>query len=231
MAERGQQHGNGLVTGSVPTDDAWRVFRIMSEFVEGYERLARCGPCITVFGSARTRPGDPHYRMAVKVAKLAAENGFGVITGGGPGIMEAANRGATMGRGKSIGLNIQLPYEQVPNRYIDELINFRYFFCRKVMFLKYTTGVIVLPGGFGTLDELFETLTLVQTDRVPGLPLVLMGLKFWRGLFRWMDVALVGRKFISKADLRLPLITDSAEEAVDTVKRYREQHGTAANFA
>jgi uncharacterized protein (TIGR00730 family) len=231
MGEHEQQRGNGLVTASVPSEDAWRVFRIMSEFVEGYERLARCGPCVTVFGSSRARPADPYYRMAVRVAKLAAENGFGVITGGGPGIMEAANRGATLGKGKSIGLNIQLPYEQVPNRYIDELINFRYFFCRKVMFLKYTTGVIVLPGGFGTLDELFETLTLVQTDRVPGLPLVLMGRKFWQGLFRWMDAALVGRKFVSRGDPRIPLITDSAREAVDTVKRYRERHGLAPNFA
>lgn len=215
---------------AVPSGDAWRVFRIMAEFVEGYERLATSGPCITVFGSARTRRSDPYYNMAVRLAGLAARNGFGVITGGGPGIMEAANRGATENDGTSIGLNIQLPFEQVPNRFIGELINFRYFFCRKVMFLKYTQGVVVLPGGYGTLDELFETLTLIQTQKVPLFPLVLMGKEFWRGLFRWLRKDVDGRRYIVKSDLDIPILTDSPEEAIDIIKRHREKREHAANF-
>jgi uncharacterized protein (TIGR00730 family) len=215
---------------NVPSEDAWRVFRIMSEFVEGYERLAACGPCVTVFGSARTRPSERYYKMAVRVAELAARNGFGVITGGGPGIMEAANRGARKGRGKSIGLNIELPFEQVPNPYIEELINFRYFFCRKVMFLKYTMGVIVLPGGFGTMDELFETLTLVQTRKTPHLPLILMGREFWRGLVAWLQRTLEERQLISEGDMDIPVLTDSPEEAISIVKEFHQKRGHGANF-
>lgn len=215
---------------SVPTEDAWRVFRIMAEFVEGYERLSRCGPCITVFGSARTKPTDKYYKMAVSVSELAAKSGFGVITGGGPGIMEAANRGAVKGKGTSVGLNIQLPFEQKPNPYIKELINFRYFFCRKVMFLKYTSGVVVLPGGFGTLDELFETMTLIQTQKVPDLPLVLMGKKFWQGMFRWLDKELGGHQYISKGDLELAHLTDSPEEALDIIQKFCDRRSQPVNF-
>jgi uncharacterized protein (TIGR00730 family) len=221
---------NELPSVSVPTEDAWRVFRIMSEFVEGYERLSRCGPCVTVFGSARTKPADRYYRMGVRVAELAARSGFGVITGGGPGIMEAANRGAKKGKGMSVGLNIQLPFEQEPNPYIGELINFRYFFCRKVMFLKYTTGVIVLPGGFGTLDELFETMTLIQTQKIPDLPLILMGKAFWGGLFRWLAKDLGGKRYVNKEDLQIPYMTDSPEEAVERVKQFCDHRSQSVNF-
>ncbi len=230
VTENSRADGRTMGEQAVPSADAWRVFRIMAEFVEGYERLASTGPCITVFGSARTRRSDPYYQMAARVAGLAARNGFGVITGGGPGIMEAANKGASENDGTSIGLNIQLPFEQVPNRFISELINFRYFFCRKVMFLKYTQGVVVLPGGYGTLDELFETLTLVQTQKVPLFPLVLMGKEFWRGLFRWLRKDVDGRRYIVKSDLSIPVLTDSPEEAIDIIKKHREKREHAANF-
>jgi uncharacterized protein (TIGR00730 family) len=218
------------VSVSVPTEDAWRIFRIMSEFVEGYERLSRSAPCVTIFGSARTRRGDRYYRMAERTAGIAAKNGFGVITGGGPGTMEAANKGAAQNKGKSIGLNIQLPFEQVANPYIDELINFRYFFCRKVMFLKYTSGVIVLPGGFGTMDELFETLTLVQTQKIPNLPLVLMGKSYWRGLFAWMRKDMLGGRYISGGDLDMAVQTDDPEEAIGVIRTYYNKRTHAANF-
>ena len=181
-------------------EDTWRLFRIMAEFVEGFETLSRIGPCVTIFGSARTPADHKYYQMTVEVARLAAKQGYGIITGGGPGVMEAANKGATMENGRSIGLNIQLPYEQLPNPYIKTLLNFRHFFCRKVMFLKYTSAVIIMPGGYGTMDEMFETLTLIQTQKGI-LPLVLMGSEFWKGLMDWLEKNNAAAGLHSEADL------------------------------
>jgi hypothetical protein len=221
---------NHLNQGSLP-EDTWRLFRIMAEFVEGFETLSRMGPCITIFGSARTRKGDRFYRMAVRVAQLAVKSGYGVITGGGGGIMEAANRGAMLEKGNSIGLNIQLPFEQVPNPYIRHLINFRHFFCRKVMFLKYTSAVIVMPGGFGTLDELFETLTLVQTQKVATLPLVLMGSSYWRGLLRWTKSVMLDEcRYISPEDLTLMKVTDDPREAIGHINMIEGAQKVRPNF-
>jgi uncharacterized protein (TIGR00730 family) len=204
----------------------------MAEFVEGFETLSRIGPCITVFGSARTKPNHKYYTMAVEVARLAARNGYGVITGGGPGIMEAANRGACLEHGTSIGLNIQLPFEQKANRYIKKLINFRHFFCRKVMFLKYTSAVIILPGGFGTMDELFETLTLVQTQKVASLPLILMGSSYWRGLLTWLKQAMHSKHgYVSSEDMGLIKVTDDPREAIRFINAAVKEKKVRANFA
>jgi uncharacterized protein (TIGR00730 family) len=167
-------------------EDPWRIFRIMAEFVDSFETLSQVGPAVTIFGSARTRPATPHYQTTAKLARGLAKNGFAVITGGGPGIMEAANKGATEAKGKSVGLNIELPHEQAGNRYANIPINFHYFFARKVCFVKYSMGFVFMPGGFGTLDEFFEVLTLVQTRRISGFPIILFGRKYWRGLTRWM---------------------------------------------
>jgi uncharacterized protein (TIGR00730 family) len=213
-------------------EDTWRLFRIMAEFVEGFETLSRMGPCITIFGSARTPKSHKYYKMAVKVARLAARSGYGVITGGGPGIMEAANKGAMQGKGTSIGLNIQLPFEQMPNPYIKHLINFRYFFCRKVMFLKYTSAVIVMPGGFGTLDEMFEVMTLVQTEKVSSLPLVLMGKEFWKGLFTWLDKTMLdGHSYIAPRDLSIVKVTDDPGEAIEYINTLKDAKKVQSNFA
>jgi len=202
----------------VPSEDAWRVFRIMSEFVEGYERLAACGPCVTVFGSARTRPSARYYKMAVRVAELAARGGFGVITGGGPEIMEAANRGAHEAGGVSVGLNIDIPSEQTTNRYVNYGINFDYFFARKVMFVKYAMALVCFPGGFGTLDELFETLTLIQTHKTKPSPVVLIGTSYWKPLVQWMRHTLLKEhETISEQDLKLFMVTDDVDEAVSYV--------------
>src|SRR5438034_8479986 len=178
-------------------EDPWRIFRIMAEFVESFETLSAAGPAVTVFGSARTAPSDRYYKVAVALADGLAKNNLAVITGGGPGIMEAANRGAARAKGKSIGLNIELPHEQKGNRYANIPIHFHYFFSRKVCFVKYSVGFIFLPGGFGTLDEFFEVITLVQTERIPRFPIVLIGRKYWRGLLNWMNTSLGRGKFIS----------------------------------
>jgi uncharacterized protein (TIGR00730 family) len=215
---------------AVGSDDTWRIFRIMSEFVEGFETLSKVGPCVTIFGSARTPKGDNYYTMAVDVAKLAVKEGFGVITGGGPGIMEAANEGASLAGGKSIGLNIQLPYEQKPNPHVKVLLNFRHFFCRKVMFLKYTSGVIIMPGGYGTLDEMFETMTLIQTSKIMHMPIVLMGEKFWKGLIDWIDESLLGNSYIDKVDLDLLKVTDDPKEALSIIKKGHHTRKVMANF-
>jgi uncharacterized protein (TIGR00730 family) len=211
-------------------EEPWRIFRIMSEFVDGFETLSKVGPCVTMFGSARTKRTDPYYRLAEKTAYLAAKNGYGVITGGGPGIMEAANRGATRAKGLSIGLNIQLPFEQVPNTSIKLLINFRHFFSRKVMFLKYTSAVIVLPGGFGTLDEMFETLTLIQTQKISYLPLILMGKEYWKGLLQWLKKSMLRRRFIEGPDVRLYTLTDEPAEAMDVINKFYKKRITDVNF-
>jgi uncharacterized protein (TIGR00730 family) len=218
---------NGL--GS--SDDTWRLFRIMAEFVDGFETLSRSGPCLTVFGSARTPKTHEYYKMCVAMSRLAVKNGYGIITGGGPGIMEAANRGAHQEKGTSIGLNIQLPFEQTPNPYIKTPLSFRYFFCRKVMFLKYTSGVIVLPGGFGTLDEMFETLTLVQTHKVDSLPLVLMGKAYWSGLFEWIDKTMLRQfKYISPEDMSLVKVTDDPRKVIEYINGFEDAKRVRSNF-
>jgi uncharacterized protein (TIGR00730 family) len=222
-------HNNAHATSQ---EDTWRLFRIMAEFVEGFETLSRIGPCITIFGSARTPKNHKYYKMAVKMAQLAAKSGYGVITGGGPGIMEAANKGAAMENGTSIGLNIQLPFEQMPNPYIKTMLNFRHFFCRKVMFLKYTSAVVIMPGGFGTLDEMFETLTLVQTHKVETLPLILMGKAYWRGLIRWLAGTMQSEcGYILPEDLSLIKITDDPVEVIAHINAVEGAKKVRANFA
>ena len=197
--------------------DPWRVFRIMGEFVEGFDTLAELGPAVTIFGSARIMPDDPMYAAAVRTARGLAERGFGVITGGGPGIMEAANRGAVEGGGDSIGCNIELPFEQGTNAYVETAIDFRYFFVRKTMFVKYAEGFIIFPGGFGTMDELFEALTLIQTGKVRHFPVVLFGSAYWSGLIEWMRQTMEAEGKIGPDDLNDLIVTDSPEEAVDVI--------------
>lgn len=212
--------------------DLWSVFKIMGEFVDGYDKLYRVGPCISVYGSARLRPGNAYYDMAVKTAELISENGFGVITGGGPGIMEAGNKGAHQRGGKSVGLGIELPHEQGVNEYVypQYEINFRYFFVRKVMFVKYAQGFIVFPGGFGTLDELFETLTLIQTKKIKRIPIVLIGTEYWGGLTAWIRERLVGQGFINKEDMDIFKVTDDYKEAVEYVCDFYRREKPEPNF-
>ncbi len=212
--------------------DMWRIFQIMSEFVDGFETLSQLGPCVSVFGSARTKPGDPYYEMGREVAHELVKRGFGVITGGGPGIMEAANQGAREAEGVSVGLNINIPHEQAANAYIDydKLINFDFFFVRKVMFVKYAQGFIVLPGGFGTLDELFEALTLIQTGKSTRFPVVLVGKDFWDGLVDWLKGAVLEAGNISSDDPDLFQVTDSPEEAVEIIDAFYREHALTPNF-
>jgi uncharacterized protein (TIGR00730 family) len=198
--------------------DPWRVHRITAEFVEGFGALAELGPAVAVFGSARSRPDSAEYAQAVEVGRLLAEAGFAVITGGGPGVMEAANQGAVKGGGTSVGLGIELPFEQGLNEYVDLGVNFRYFFARKTMFVKYAQGFVVLPGGFGTMDELFEALTLVQTRKVTSFPIVLLGTGYWSGLVDWLRGAMVAEGKASPADLALFTVTDSPKEAVEAIR-------------
>ncbi len=203
-------------------EEPWRIFRIMAEFVDSFESLSEIGPAVSVFGSARTKPGSLEYKKAVRVGRLLASNGFAVITGGGPGIMEAANRGAKQAGGTSVGLNIILPTEQKPNRYITHPINFRYFFCRKVCFVKYATAFVLLPGGYGTLDEFCEVVTLIQTQRIRRIPVVLVGKKFWGGLSRWMRDQQVRPGRIALRDLSLFHVVDDPEEAVGRIVQFRQ---------
>ena len=217
----------------IKTNNSWAVFKIMSEFVEGYERMARIGPCVSIFGSARTNPENKYYKLGEEIALLLTKNKYGVITGGGPGIMEAANKGAKEGNGKSVGLNIDLPFEQMPNSYIDhdKLLNFDYFFVRKVMFVKYAQGFIVLPGGFGTLDETFEALTLIQTHKIEKFPVILVGTEFWGGLIDWIkEVLLKQEKNISPEDLDLISIVDTAEDAVAEINAFYKNYKHKPNF-
>ncbi|MFP4624538.1 MAG: TIGR00730 family Rossman fold protein [Gemmatimonadota bacterium] len=199
--------------------DPWRVFRIMGEFVGGFDTLADLGPAVSIFGSARVGPDDPWYRAAEETARRFVDRGFGVITGGGPGIMEAANKGATQAGGQSVGCNIELPFEQGMNRYVQTAVNFRYFFVRKTMFVKYAEGFIIFPGGFGTMDELFESLTLIQTGKVRHFPVVMVGTEYWGGLIAWLKERMVAEGKIRPDDLDLILLTDSPEEAVEHVVR------------
>ncbi len=199
--------------------DAWRMFHILAEFVEGFEVMPEVYPAVTIFGSARVKPQSSWYKTALNLAKMLVENGFNVISGGGPGIMEAANKGAAEAGGKSVGLHIQLPNEQQPNPYANVRLEFKYFFIRKVMFIKYAVAYIILPGGFGTLDELFEALTLIQTKRIRSFPVILIDSKFWKGLAQWLEGTLVKEKMISKGDLDIFQVVDTAEEAIDIIKK------------
>jgi len=206
-------------------EDPWRIFRIMAEFVDSFETLSQVGPSVTVFGSARMLPTNPYYDATVELTRELAKNHLAVITGGGPGIMEAANKGAALAKGRSVGLNIQLPHEQKGNRYANIPLHFHYFFSRKVCFVKYSTAFIFMPGGFGTLDEFFEVLTLVQTRRIPEFPLILFGKEYWRGLIRWMKDRLETGRFISPDDLDLFTCTDDPQEAVDIILDYMRRVG------
>jgi uncharacterized protein (TIGR00730 family) len=208
--------------------DTWRALRILSEFVDGFEALAEVGPAVTVFGSARSVPGEPTYELARTVGRLLAESGFAVITGGGPGAMEGANRGCQEGGGLSIGCNIELPHEQVLNPYLDLSIDFRYFFARKTMFVKYADAFVILPGGLGTLDELFEALTLIQTGKIRHFPVVLMGTAYWRGLVEWMRTTQVPAGTIAAADLELFRLTDDPAEAVAIIQAFSDAPADAA---
>ena len=206
-------------------EDPWRVLRIMAEFVDAFDRLSRVGPAVTIFGSARTRKRDPYSRAAELLARNLARDGLAVITGGGPGIMEAANRGAAVARGKSVGLSIELPQEQKGNAFANVPIEFHYFFARKVCLVKYSMGFVFMPGGFGTLDEFFEVLTLVQTGRVAEFPLILFGRKHWRGLLQWMKTTMEPGGQISPGDLDLVTVTDDVDEATERLLQYWRQQG------
>ena len=216
----------------IKSNDSWALFKIMSEFVEGYETLSAIGPCISIFGSARTQEGDSNYQLTIDIAEAIAESGYGVISGGGPGIMEAANRGAHKAGGTSVGLNIELPFEQQSNPYIDQdkLINFQYFFVRKVMFVKYAQGFIVMPGGVGTLDELFEAYTLIQTDKVSKFPIILVGRDYWGGLIDWIKETVLKEKNISPEDLDLFELVDTKDEVMDCLNRFYIKDNYKPNF-
>ncbi len=217
----------------IKSNDSWAIFKIMSEFVNGYEKLAKIGPCVSIFGSARTKPNHPKYQLAQEIAFKLTQKGYGVITGGGPGMMEAGNKGAQRGGGTSVGLNIELPMEQEPNPYIDQdkNLNFDYFFVRKVMFVKYSQGFIVMPGGFGTLDELFEAITLIQTFKISRFPIVLVDSNFWNGLIDWIKEVLLNRENnVSADDLKLFSIVDSADEAVAVIEDFYKRYMLKPNF-
>lgn len=216
----------------IKSSDSWVIFKVMSEFVEGFEKLAKIGPCVTIFGSARTKPEHPYYKMAEEIAFQLVQHGYGVITGGGPGIMEAGNKGAHRAGGKSVGLNIFLPHEQKGNPYIDpeKLISFDYFFVRKVMFVKYSQGFIVMPGGFGTLDELTEALTLIQTKKIGRFPIVLVGKKYWAGMMDWLKETLGSEMMIDAGDLDLINLVDSPAEAVKAIDDFYSKYLLSPNF-
>ncbi len=206
--------------------DTWRVFRIMSELVEGFEALNNIGPAVTIFGSARVEPGSVYYNKCLKVAEDLAKKGFAIISGGGPGIMEAANKGAQNANGISVGLNIELPMEQMPNNFQDIRVEFRYFFVRKLMFVKYAVGYVIFPGGYGTMDELFEALTLIQTKKIRSFPVVLVGSEYWKGLIDWLKGTVLGMGAISPEDLDLMHIVDDPAEVTDIIlKRYKDRTG------
>jgi uncharacterized protein (TIGR00730 family) len=212
---------------------SWQIFKIMAEFVDGFEALAKLGPCISIFGSARTQSGDGHYELSVEIGKRVAEEGFGIISGGGPGIMEAANKGAQLGGGKSVGLNIELPFEQHANPYIDRDANlhFEYFFVRKTLFTKYSQGFVMMPGGFGTMDEFFEVATLIQTGKMSQVPLILVDSSYWGGLLDWMKQTMLSKYGnISPHNLDLLKVADTAEEVVDHLLDFYGKHALQPNF-
>jgi uncharacterized protein (TIGR00730 family) len=214
------------------TTDSWAVFKIMSELVDGFETLSKIGPCVSIFGSARTSQNHLYYKTAEEIAYLLTKKGFGVITGGGPGIMEAANKGAHFAGGKSVGLNIDLPFEQVPNPFIDQdkFINFNHFFVRKVMFMKYSQGYIVLPGGFGTMDELFEAITLIQTHKLVRFPIVMVSKEYWQGLFNWINGVMLKENNIHSEDLNIFSIVDTPAEAVAAIDEFYKKYALKPNF-
>lgn len=217
----------------IKSNDSWSIFKMMGELVEGFEKLGKIGPCVSIFGSARTKPDSKYYLVGQEIAFKLAQKGYGIITGGGPGIMEAANKGASEAKGKSVGLNIDLPFEQYSNPFIDndKLINFDYFFVRKVMFVKYAQGFVVLPGGFGTFDELFEAITLVQTEKVGRFPIVLVGKSFWGGLIDWIKATVMeDAQNISPKDIDLFSVVDTAEEAVKVIDDFYDQYMLKPNF-
>jgi len=217
----------------IKTNDSWAIFKIMSEFVDGYEKLSRIGPCVSIYGSARTKPGEKYYKMAENIAYKLTQNGYGVITGGGPGIMEAGNKGAQQGGGTSVGLNIDLPFEQHDNPYIDsdKNLDFDYFFVRKVMFVKYAQGFVAMPGGFGTLDELFEAMTLIQTKKIGKFPIILVGSEFWGGLLDWIKETLIKKHGnVSPKDLKLFSIVDTAEEVIEIIDQFYNKNRLMPNF-
>lgn len=236
-----EDNKNGKITSQldaknwseIKSNDSWAIFKIMAEFVNGYEKLAKIGPCVSIFGSARTKPEHERYKQAQEIAFKLTQKGYGVITGGGPGMMEAGNKGAQRGGGTSVGLNIELPMEQEPNPYIDQdkNLNFDYFFVRKVMFVKYSQGFIVMPGGFGTLDELFEAITLIQTYKISRFPIVLVGTDFWSGLMDWIkEVLLTRENNVSPGDLDLFSIVDTADEAVQVIEDFYNRYMLKPNF-
>jgi uncharacterized protein (TIGR00730 family) len=217
----------------IKTNDSWSVFKIMGEFVDGYEKMSKIGPCVSIFGSARTDSSDDFYNLTTQIAKDIVKLGFGVITGGGPGVMEAANKGAKLALGSSVGLNIKLPFEQHDNPYIDEdkSLDFDYFFVRKVMFMKYSKGFVVMPGGFGTLDELFEAITLIQTKKSEKFPIILVGSSFWTKCYSWIkDVLLIKYEYISKNDLDLISIVDTSKEVIDILSNFYKKKSLRPNF-
>ena len=217
----------------IKVTDSWQIFKIMAEFVDGFEKLARIGPCVSIFGSARTKNENKYYQTAIEIGRRLTERGYGVITGGGPGIMEAGNKGAYEAGGKSVGINIELPFEQFHNRYIDrdKLLDFDYFFVRKVMFMKYSQGYIVLPGGFGTMDELFEAMTLIQTGKIARFPIVLVGVDYWKGLINWIKATMLESEHnINPEDLNLFRLVDTAEEAAEHIFRFYEKYVLKPNF-
>lgn len=225
-----EQHHKGW--NEIKTNDSWALFKIMGEFVNGFEKMSLIGPCVSIFGSARTKEDTEYYELTVEIAKKIAEAGYGVITGGGPGIMEAGNKGADLAKGTSVGLNIDLPFEQHNNAYInpDKSIDFDYFFVRKVMFVKYSQGFVVMPGGFGTLDELFEAITLIQTHKIARFPIILVGSEYWGGLLEWIKKTMVSWGTISPEDLDLIRLVDEPEEVVSLIDAFYKGRNLSPNF-
>lgn len=225
-----EQHHKGW--NEIKTNDSWAIFKIMGEFVNGFEKMSAIGPCVSIFGSARVRPGNAFYELAVKIAQRIAEAGYGIITGGGPGIMEAGNKGAHLAGGTSVGLNIDLPFEQHDNPFIDQdkSLDFAYFFVRKVMFVKYSQGFVVMPGGFGTLDELFEAITLIQTHKIQKFPIILVGSEFWKGLIDWIKNTLLAAGNISPEDIDLIQTADTEEEVIEIIDAFYKGHTLSPNF-
>lgn len=225
-----QQHKSW---NEIKTNDSWALFKIMGEFVNGFEKMSKIGPCVSIFGSARTKTDNPYYGLAIDIAQAIVKSGYGVITGGGPGIMEAGNKGANIAGGTSVGLNIDLPFEQHDNPFIDsdKSLDFDYFFVRKVMFVKYSQGFVVMPGGFGTLDELFEAITLIQTNKIEKFPIILVGTDYWSGLMEWITQTLLAEhKTISPEDLDLIHLVDSPEEVTAILDAFYKQYQLSPNF-
>jgi len=226
-----KQHHKGW--NEIKTNDSWAIFKIMGEFVDGFEKMSRIGPCVSIFGSARTKPDNKYYKLAENIAKKIVEAGYGVITGGGPGIMEAGNKGAHLAGGTSVGLNIELPFEQHDNPYIDsdKNLDFDYFFVRKVMFVKYAQGFVVMPGGFGTLDEVFEAITLIQTNKIEKFPIIMVGTEFWNGIMDWIKDTLIAKfENVSATDLDLIHLVDNEDEVIEILDSFYEKHGSRLNF-